>query len=50
MSIFLGVLILVILTFGAYKCGFFKRPLKEARSIVDNDINLINSHDNLEEL
>ena len=40
LSIISGVLLLVLLTYGAYKCGFFKRPLKEARFIKDEDDNL----------
>lgn len=42
-SITFGVLLLVLLTFGAYKCGFFKRPLKKAILDDADDTKLVNS-------
>ncbi|CAO1409349.1 unnamed protein product [Diamesa serratosioi] len=49
-SVILGTLLLALLTFGAYKCGFFKRPLKDARSIVDDETKDVNSYQSLEDL
>lgn len=42
-SIILGILLLILLTFGAYKCGFFKRPLKKALSNEKDDKQIDNA-------
>ncbi|CAO1393776.1 unnamed protein product [Diamesa hyperborea] len=42
-SIILGILLLILLTFGVYKCGFFKRPLKKALSNEKDDKQIDNA-------
>lgn len=44
-SIILGILLLVLLMYGAYKCGFFKRPMKSALSNENDDKQLVNPHE-----